>query len=53
MNLATHEWFLFPGRFPLLVPCPAFSIERTMGDLEEADWSDGVTGKERCVNATN
>ena len=50
MNLPTREWFLLPSGFLLLVQSPAYSVERMM-DLEKPDWSNGVTGKEKGVNA--
>jgi hypothetical protein len=50
MNLPPHEWFFLPGGF-LLFPFRACSIDRVMGDLQKADWSSGVTGKEKSVNA--
>jgi hypothetical protein len=51
MNLPKREWLLLPGSFLFLVPSPGSSVERMMGDLAKADWSRGVAGKEKDVNA--
>ncbi len=48
MNFPPHKWLLLPGGF--LFPCPSYCLERKTDDWEKADWSRGVTGKEKRVN---